>query len=355
MTIIKHKKVMTGIYPTPLHKLNNLTESIGKAEIFIKRDDMTGFAFGGNKLRKLDYIVADAKDKGCTTLLTYGGVQTNHGRLTAAAASMFNMKSVIMCYGEPPEYASGNLLLDRMLGAEVYFMDTTAVRKLPSDKIYEGYMGLKKRSTDAVIEQYEKNGEKVYIVPIGGHSVVGTIGYIDAVKEMMDQLSSMGEKIDYLVCGLGSGGTFAGLWLGAKYHGADFEVIGATVADKSEKEMHGLVDFMNTCNKELELGLADVKLEDLNYVNDCYGEGYNIPDEQTRKNMYMLAQKEGIMVDPCYTGKTFSALLNLVEKEIIPSTSKVLYLHTGGTPGIYTKEHADAMQEELWNNPTIFR
>lgn len=347
-------KVKTGIYPTPLHKLENLSKTLGKAKIFIKRDDLTGFAFGGNKLRKLDYIVADAKEKGCNTLLTYGGIQTNHGRLTAAAAAMHGMKSIIMCYGKPPEYASGNLLLDLMLGSEVFFMDTTEVRKLSKENVVDGYINLKKNATDKVINQCKAQGDDVYIVPIGGHSVIGTVGYIEAIKEIMDQLEFQEETIDYVLSGLGSGGTFAGLYLGALYYKAPFKIMATTVSDKSESEMHELVEFMNNCNQELNLGLDEIKLEDLDYFNNYYELGYNVPDENTRENMYLLARQEGIFVDPCYTGKTFSALVDLVDKEIIPKDKSVLYIHTGGTPGIYTKEHVDAMQLELWGNSTVF-
>lgn len=349
------KKIETGIYPTPLHKLDNLSRQINKADIYVKRDDLTGFAFGGNKLRKLDYLVADAKEKGYTTLLTYGGVQTNHGRLTAAVAAKNNMKCVIMCYGQPPEYASGNLILDQILGAEVCFMDPTEVRKLPADQLGKGYIELKERSTKTIIERYESKGDKVYKIPIGGHTIIGAMGYMDAVKEILVQMKDMNLSFDYLISGLGSGGTFAGLWLGAKYYKAPFEIIGISVSHKGEEDIKGLVHFMNVANKELELGLDTIHVEDIKYYNDYVGPGYNIPDEETRSYMTLLAQSEGLFVDPCYTGKSFRGLVDLIEKGIIEKDSQVLYLHTGGTPGIYSKEHLDDMQASYWKEPTVLK
>lgn len=354
MDIKKIKKVNTGFYPTPLEKMNNLTKKIGKANLYIKRDDLTGLGFGGNKSRKLDYIVAEAIEKGYTTLLTYGGPQTNHGRMTAAAASKFGLKSIILCFGQPPEYASGNIILDRILGAEMCFMDTTKVRQLPKDKMEKGYIKLKEDSTKKIIDIYEKKGEKVYIVPIGGHSSIGTLGYINAVKEIMDQLEKANINIDYLVTGYGSTGTFAGLYLGSKYFNAPFKVVGISVSPLQDNSKKNTCDFINKVSKEFEMGI-ECSIEDLWIEGGYTGNGYNIPDEYTRKCMYLLGSTEGIFIDPCYTGKSFRGFIDLVENERFPKGSSALFLHTGGTPGIFTKEHLDEMQNEVWGkNITIF-
>ncbi len=352
MKLSKHEKVLTGHYPTPLDKMVNLSKKINKGELYIKRDDMTGLGFGGNKSRKLDYIVKEAIDHGYTTLLTYGGPQTNHGRMTAAAAAKFGLKSILMCYGNPPKHASGNIILDRMLGTEICFMDTTEVRQVPAEKQFEAYYKLRDDSTDAIIKRYEEQGEKVYVVPIGGHSVIGTIGYIDAVVEIMNQLKDQAVSADYLVTGFGSTGTFAGLWLGAKYYQVPFEVVGISVAPIDAKKIEDTAKFINQVSQELGLGIT-CQSKDLWIEGDYYGEGYNIPDAITRKYMLMLAETEGIFLDPCYTGKSFRGFIDIIEKGKIPSGKTSIYLHTGGTPAIWTEEHLKAMEDELWNKDQI--
>lgn len=340
-------KVDIGFYPTPLQKLPRLSESIGKADIYMKRDDLTGIGGGGNKLRKLEYIVEDAINQGCNTLLTFGGVQTNHGRLTVAAASKYGLKSVIMCYGLPPERMSGNLVLDKMMGCELVFMDTTEVRKLPPEDQANGYYKLKGDSLKDVIARYEKNGDKVYTVPIGGHSPLGTLGYFYAVQEIMEQCKEQKITPEYLVTSNGSGGTYAGLWLGAKYFNAPFKVKGLSVSAHNGDAAKTMSDFINEVSEEFDLGVTSTP-EEMDLSDAYCGVGYNIPDIETRKAAYTLAEKEAILVDPCYTGKGFRGLMDLVDTEVIPKDSSVIFLHTGGIPGIWTEEHEDAMQDDLW-------
>jgi len=343
----KPKKVETGILPTPLQPLCNLSKRLSGAQLYIKRDDLTGFGFGGNKLRKLDYIVQAAMDEGAKVLLTYGGPQTNHGRLTAAAAAKFGMESVIMCYGQPPERATGNLLLDRMLGAEVVFMDTTKVRELPREEMAAGYYKLRDDSTQKVIDRYEAQGKKVYRVPIGGHSIEGTYGYVQAIAEIMGQMEDQQIQADYLVAGCGSGGTYAGLWLGAKVYGAPFEVVGVTVSPAEDTLKADLADHINEVSQAFGFGVT-CSPEDLWVETDYYGQGYNVPDPVTREHVYMMAREEAIFLDPCYTGKIFTGFVDLIESGKIPKDKNAIFLHTGGKPGIWTEEHEDAMQSELW-------
>lgn len=351
------EKLKSCFLPTPLHELKNLNKQIGKAKMYIKRDDLTGLGLGGNKLRKLDYIVKDAKDKGYTTLLTFGGTQTNHGRLTAAAAAANGMKCIICCYGKPPEKMSGNLVLDRIMGAEVIFLDTTEIKKLynvrPYDEIAHKYKSFKQLCVNEIISAREKLGEKVYVVPIGGHSHLGTLGYCDCVKEIMDQLDEMGESVDYVVTGNGSGGTFAGLLLGMKYYNAPFKVLGVNISKKAKEESDKILADVNETAKHFDMGVT-VDKEDYIYYEDTTGIGYNIPDPETRKVIYQLAQAEGILVDPCYTGKSFAGFLKLIEDEIIPKDSKCIFIHTGGTPALWTEEHLEEINKELWHDINVF-
>lgn len=186
--------------------MENLTKEIGCGDLYIKRDDLTDVGLSGNKIRKLEYLVAQAKAEGCNTLLTFGGPQTNHGRLTAAAAVRCGMKCILILTGERPDYMSGNLLLDKLMGADLYF--TT---------------GDPEEAAKKVIAQYEAKGDKVYVIPTGGSNELGAVGYIQMVPELMAQCKEMGIAPKYLVCGSGSQGTFGGLWLGAKYYGALLE------------------------------------------------------------------------------------------------------------------------------------
>lgn len=354
----KVEKVNTCFLPTPLHKLENVSKDLKDYNIYIKRDDMTGIGAGGNKLRKLDYIVHKAKAEGYTTLLTYGGVQTNHGRLTAAAAARFGMKSIIMCYGLPPKRISGNLLLDRIIGSEVVFMDTTEIRKeaenMQYDEIVAAYKGLKKKATDSVTKRYEEQGEKVCIVEIGGHSKEGLLGYFDCVKEIQTQLKDQQIKMDYMVVGNGSGGTYGGLLLGAKYFDVDYEIWATNISPKKEIEMDELVDFCNKTSDYYDMGV-EVKKEDLKYTNEYTGIAYNVPDKDTRETICYLAGKEGILVDPCYTGKAFRGLLGLIEEGKFKKGSNILFVHTGGVPGLWTEEHETGFNEDLWNDVEVFK
>lgn len=351
--MLRPQRVSTGFVPTPLHEMTNLTHSVGKARLLIKRDDLTGLAGGGNKTRKLDYLIREALDQGCTTILTYGGPQTNHGRLTIAAARRFGLKAVLMCYGRPPEYASGNIALNRIMGAEMVFMDSSRIRELPAADQAAAYYRLRDQATTAVVDRHARQGDRVYIIPIGGHSLLGTLGYVDVVREIMGQLDSMGSEADYLVTTYGSSGTFAGLYLGAKLYGAPFRLIGITVAPQPAGYKARLIQHMNEVSRHYGLGIEIPDDEEISIEEDYRGTAYNVPDAETRQAIYRLARGEGILVDPCYTGKAFRGFLDLVETEKIGSDKTAIFLHTGGIPAIWTKEHLDAMQDEIWNPADI--
>lgn len=353
----KLEKVQVSILPTPLHKLENISNDLKDYNIYIKRDDMTGFGIGGNKLRKLDYIVKKAIDEGCDTLLTYGGPQTNHGRLTAAAAAKFGMKSIIMCYGKPPERISGNLLLDRIIGTEVFFMDTDEVKRNSTGKTHEEitnlYRNLKMSATRTVVKRYKEQGNKVAIIQIGGHSKEGLMGYFDCVEEIEQQSKDMNVKFDYIVLGNGSGGTLGGLLLGKKYYESTFQIYASNISEIPEKQITSLLAFCNKTSKEFEMGV-EVSRDDFVYSNKYIGIGYNIPDKETRDVISYVASKEGIFIDPCYTGKSFKGLLGFIKEGCFKKNSNILFIHTGGTPGLWTEEHEDAFNQELWNDIEVF-
>lgn len=346
-------KIETGIYNTPINKLNNLSKKYG-INIYIKRDDLTGYATGGNKLRKLDYLLKDAIDKNCTVLLTYGGPQTNHGRLTAAVAARFGLKCGIIMDGPAPNKATGNLILDKMMGADLFFMDDTNFKDEPSEIKSAKYKELTEVTTKEVVKMYESQGEKVYLIPIGGSSPLGAAGYVMAAKEIKDQLNEMNVKMDYVFTGFGSVGTYGGLYLGSKYFNAEFTPIGVCVSHKNEADMQEKFDYIKEINNFLNLGVR-VELEDM-WIEDGYvGIAYNVPDPLTRKYVYMMAQEEAIILDNCYTGKTFRAMIEMIENGKITKDKNIMLLHTGGVPGIFSEGHADSMQDELWGTQKEFR
>ena len=351
----KPLKAAAAILPTPLYKLENLSAQL-KSDVYIKRDDMTGMAFGGNKLRKLDYLVQEAKDAGYTTLLTFGGTQTNHGRQTAAVACKYGMKSVIIAnmYDDaPPQSLSGNLLLDKILGCDVVFMDMASINRNKENKqpheIKQEIAKLRKAVAKKVIEMYEAKGEKVYEMPAGGSTTTGVLGYFDCVEEILEQMKQKELKIDYVVCSSGSNATYAGLWLGTKYYHAPFKVIGCTVNAYSWQYNVNMANLINATSDRFDLGVH-AEPEDITLLGDYCGTAYDVPDEKTFENIYRLARSEGLFVDPCYTGKGFTGMMDLIETEKIPAGSNVLFIHTGGTPGLYSAQHVEMFNKQLWEN-----
>lgn len=353
MNIGKLKYVEAGYLDTPVEYLENLSKRIGKAKIYIKRDDMTGLGLGGNKARKLNYLIKDALDKGYTAVLTYGGVQTNHGRMTVAAALKYGLKPILVLTGDKPEYASGNLILDTMMGADIYFADTKAFENLEPEEKAAKTAEFMKKCTDEIVAKYESGGDKVYLVPVGGQGVIGSAGYVQVIPEILAQMNLSDIKIDCLVAGYGSTGTFAGLVAGAKYYNAPFEIIGVPVSP-TYRSAQVTADFVNEISDYYDMGFKitpdDIRIENGPADALYSGEAYNKPDALTRKYMAMLAQTEGIFTDPCYTGKVLHGVIDMVEREIIPKNKSVMMLHSGGTPAIWSKEHLDDMQSDFYKD-----
>ncbi|MDP3387245.1 MAG: D-cysteine desulfhydrase family protein [Eubacteriales bacterium] len=339
------EKLNTGMINTPIHKLDNISRDL-ECNIYIKRDDLTGYAFGGNKLRKLDYLLADALNKNCDTLLTYGGPQTNHGRLTAAVAARFGLKCIIIMDGDKPAKPTANLILDKMMNADLYFLNDTQYRG--QEDFEQIYHNLKEEKTNEVLKEYEALGHVVYVIPVGGSSTLGALGYFDASAEINQQVKSMGINLDYLVVAFGSAGTYAGLLLGKKQLGLDYGVIGISVSHKSDEMIQKDIRYMNDISQEFDLGIR-ISSDDVWIENGFVQNGYNIPDKETRQCIYYVARQEAIILDPCYTGKAFNGMMNLIQTGAILKGSNILFLHTGGTPGIFSENHLSEFQAELWD------
>jgi D-cysteine desulfhydrase len=333
---LNRQKISFLNLPTPLQFLPRISKDLG-ISLYMKRDDLTDPGMGGNKLRKLEYYLFDAKAKGATTLLTVGGVQTNHGRLTAAVAAKFGLKCAIVAIDDYPGEVSSNLLLDRVMGAEVF------LSKLQKEIPYEEQLN---QAVNLVRSQYEAAGEIVYSIPMGGSGEVGVPGYYDCAMELSEQTKSLGISPCKLYVSVGSMGTYMGLFTGIRNEGLDLSLQGIAIAPfYKDPAAHALEYYEKVRNYYNLEGKAD--RSDFHISNDYTFGAYNNPVKEVREAIYYMARKEGILLDPCYTGKAFCGLLDLVKQGKIEQGEAVIFLHTGGQPGLNGPNHRMAMEAEL--------
>jgi len=339
--LLGHEKVSFLHLPTPLEYLPGVSQDLG-VEFYIKRDDLTNLGVGGNKLRKLEYLLKDAQDQGCTMLLTLGGAQTNHGRLTAAVAAKYGMKCAIVCVDPYPGELSANLLLDRLMGAEVILKKDDG--RPESEQFAE--------TAAAVKARYEAQGEKVYEIPIGGSSDVGMLGYYECAMELTQQAKQMGLEDATVISAVGSIGTYMGLYCGLKNENSPLDLIGVAISPFLEGKDKRIVEYFNAVKEKYGMTI-DAKREDFHIEKDYTFDAYNNPVKEVRDTVCYMASREAIILDPCYTGKAFNGIRKMVEEGKIKKGSKVIFLHTGGLPGIYTKHHRVEFEKELLDGVTI--
>ena len=315
--------------PTPLERADHLESLLGRdcPRIFVKRDDLTGLAFGGNKGRKLDYLVADAIATGATTLVSEGVAQSNHARMTAAAAAVAGLRCVLILDSRHGSDVVGNLLLDHLFGAEVRLVDTPEARAA---------------EMAAIDDELRAAGEVPYIVPTGGSVPLGATGYVAAVAELTEQLLQVGEAPRRLYHATGSLGTQAGLVVGKRAFSSSFEVYGVAVSHPREHLVETGVRLANETaafiGLEAHFDEADVVVD-----GDFVGEAYGIPTAACREAIRLVARTEGIVLDPVYSGKAMSALVAHVRAGHYSADDSVVFLHTGGGPSIFA--HGAALLE----------
>ena len=303
-------KVSLGIFPTPIHKLENISRLLG-TQVYIKRDDMTGLGLGGNKVRELEYLLADAKKQGAQVVFTTGGAQSNHAMLTAAAANKLGMKPILILKKRGVTARQGNQLLEHLMGTDVRFMDTDDYADIYAEMDRVG----------------KELGVPYYKIPCGGSNALGTLGYVDCVKE----IAAQGMEFDHIICAEGSGGTMAGLALGAKLHMPDARVTGMMVDDDPFEEI--TVRLMREAAALLD---ADVPVSAQDFaLRDLCGPGYAIPSEEGNAAVALLAAQEGLFLDPVYTGKAFAGLLAMAKEGAFEPDDRVLFLHSGGAGGLF--------------------
>ena len=304
--------------PTPIEKMERLTDVLRGPTLLIKRDDQTGLAGGGNKARKLEFLVAEAIAQGCDHLVTIGAPQSNHCRQTAAAAARSGLGCSLVFKGRRGEGLPGNLLLDVLLGAHLYWTEgeePTAV-------------------IQRVTNQLTSMGRKPYVIPLGGSTVVGTAAYVQAMQELMGQLTAQNLNVDFIVHATGSGGTQAGLILGSHLYGFRGTVFGVSVSRAAE-DMSMQVAALATATAA-HLGLEPCSLAERVNVNDDYlGGGYGVMGETEREAIQLVAQKEGILLDPVYTGRAMGGLIDLIRWGAFTRQHTILFWHTGGQPALW--------------------
>lgn len=310
--------------PTPFDRLERLSREVGGPPIWVKRDDMTGLELTGNKARKLEFLIADAQAKGCDALLTYGGVQSNHCRATASVGARLGMPVRIIIRGEKPEGPpEGNLMLDYLFGAEVRF--------IPGDQ----FLPNKSRIIDENMAELRARGLKPYYFPVGGSVPVGLWAYVRCLEEIRDQAAKAGVKVRHVAAGCGSGGTTAGLALGRALLGWKDLTVWAIAVTQTEAFWKAEFDSMlSETNKQYNLGLAP---EDFRYrITDKYvGKGYAISYPEEIDVIRQVARLEGIVLDPVYTGKAMTGVLDLIRRGEIGKDEPVVFVHTGGIFGLF--------------------
>ena len=319
MATITLPRVTLGVYPTPFYKLETISARYGR-DIFIKRDDLCGVALGGNKVRKLEYLLAQARSEGCDTVFTTGGAQSNHAMLTAACAARLGMQTILLLKKRGVTEHRGNLVLDEIYGAQVRLVDT--------DDYQDIYQEM-----DRLGAELAAQGHKCYPIPVGGSTPLGAVGYVHCVEELAAQIPE-GVQVDHIVSATGSGGTTAGLLLGASRYLPGAKVTGIGVDD----------DPFEDIVPQLAAGAAELLGWDLPRRADDFemvyhvGPGYAIPNAQDTPYIEELARTEGILLDPVYTGKAWAGMLRLLKEGHFSGDGALAFVHTGGAAALFAMD-----------------
>jgi len=317
---LEQQRIKLAFLPTPIHELPRVTKHLNGPRILIKRDDLTGLALGGNKTRKLEYLFGDALKHDIDTIVTAGAVQSNHCRQTAAAAAQLGLRCELLLNGKPPQALDGSTLLDNVLGANIH---------------WQGHDG-GPNTLEELAQRVRAAGHKPYIIPYGGSNAFGTMGYVNAMVEIMQQQEASQQPITHIILASCSGATQAGLVVGAQLANFTGKIIGISVDyDESQKAQYQQdhVDLANAT--AAKLGLDKQFTSNDFAVEYAYATGYGIVKELERNAIHLLAGLEGILLDPVYSGRAFGALIDMIEKGNFSENDTILFLHTGGAPALF--------------------
>ncbi len=304
--------------PTPIENLPRLSAALGGPRLLVKRDDQTGLAFGGNKTRKLEFLLAEAKANGAKRLITAGAVQSNHCRQTAAAAARFGFDCTLVLAGEPPENASANFLLDQLFGAEIVW----------------GEWETRHQELQAVFNQAWEAGQRPYLVPYGGSSPVGAASYAYAIQEMMLQAINP----DWIVFASSSGGTQAGMVAGKGIFGFNGKILGISI-DEPEDHLKSLVASLATEVADRIRSDTSFDARDVLVNADYAKPGYGVLTDREREAVRWFAKYEGLLLDPVYTGRAAAGMIDLIRQGFFKSDETILFWHTGGTPALFAEKY----------------
>ncbi len=317
-------RVKLAHLPTRIEYLPRVTAALGGPQIYCKRDDQTGLGFGGNKTRKLEFLLAEAEANNARTLVSVGAIQSNHCRQVAAVAARFGYDCILVLSGNEPRVASGNLFLDQLFGAEIVW----ATREDRQEVL------------DETFRQAQQAGRKPYMIPYGGSSATGMMGYVEAMKE----IATEAVQFDWIVTASSSGGTQAGMVLGALTTGYPGKILGICIEGSAE-ELAGTVTSLVREGAEL-IGENIEISRDMVLVNDHYtGGGYGVMDKPEIEAIKLFARHEGLLLDPVYTGRAAAGLIDLVRKGYFKNEDKVLFWHTGGTPALFAEPYLSLLQQ----------
>lgn len=315
-------RVQLAQLPTPVEPAPRLTAHLNGAAISIKRDDQTGLAYGGNKARKLELLIADAQETRAQTIITAGAAQSNHCRQTAAAAAKFGFDCTLVLMGEKPDSTTGNLFLDGLLGAEIVWTNGEP-RDLILQKTYD---------------RLEKMERSPYLIPYGGSNATGVIGYALAMQELMNQYTYP----NWIVVASSSGGTQAGMVLGAKLFGYQGKILGISIDEPANRLRQRVSDLANEAARSLGVVTA-FSPTDILVNSDYLGEGYGRMSDLERDAIRLFARLEGLLLDPVYTGRAAGGMIDLFRKGYFSSNDTVLFWHTGGTPALFARGYLEKL------------
>ena len=322
----KFQRIDLGHFPTRIEYLKNISEELNGPQIFIKRDDCTGLATGGNKTRKLEFILPNVIKNNADLVVTVGAIQSNHARQTAAACAKLGIKCLIVLeqrLAEAPEayMNSGNIFLNKVFGAEMILC--------PKERDVKEY-------AEEIIEERKSMGFNSYFIPVGGSNHLGELGYIECMREIIENPNK--DSFTHIVLATGSGGTHAGLVAGKTLYQSDAKIIGISIKDTKSKQENKVFQLAQNCCEYV--GCKTPTREDVVVVDGYVGSGYAIPTDGMRDALSLMATKEAILLDSVYTGKAFDGLIDLVRKNHFNSSDRVLFLHTGGSAALPAFEWA---------------
>jgi L-cysteate sulfo-lyase len=315
--------------PTPLEPLPRLSEALGGPRIWVKRDDCTGLGGGGNKTRKLEFLMAAARRQGADTVITPGAVQSNHARQTAAAAAKLGMGCHLLLENIAADTdrdyrGSGNFLLDRIFDAQVHHFPNGTDLDL---------------AAESLMAELRETGKVPYVIPVGGSSALGALGYVACAVEIMEQAKKHKLRIDHLIHASGSAGTQAGLLAGLHSHASKISVLGICVSRGAEEQAKK-VEVLCAETLELLAHKGSLPREAIRTNGDYVGQGYGLPTGGMIKAVALAARSEGLVLDPVYTGKAMAGLIDLVRNGAFSSDDNLVFLHTGGSPALFAYRSA---------------